>query len=170
MFDFEALRLQKIANSVLQSGSQRLLFFQGVTRQVREPNHGCFNNDDGCEGEGRLLVASPTGTQVCLQSTLRGLRVGLRCSKLSMLTLHYFSGWYFNPDWSCAFTPEVPGLFLSLDPRDYPNESFRSDEEFLLVTEKDLGALPMVLGSTWPLVQLFLDDPDTFASVASSAT
>ncbi len=168
MFDFEALRLQKVANSILQSGSQRLLFFQGVTRQVREPNHGCFNNNDGCEGEGRLLIATPTSTQVCLQSTLRGLRVGLRCSQLSKLTLHYSSGWYFNPDHPDAFTAEVPGFFLSLDPRDYQNQSFRNEEEFLLVTDKNPAALPMVLGSVWSLIQLFLDDPDTFASAMSN--
>lgn len=168
MFDFEAQRIQKLANSLLQPGGQRLLFFQGVTRHVREANHGCFNNNDGREGEGRLFVASPTSTQICLQSTLRGLRVGVRCSKLSIVTLHYFSGWYFNPDRQDAFVAEVPGLFLSLDPRDYPNESFRNEEEFLLVTEKDLGALPMVLGSTWSLIQFILDDPDTFVSALST--
>lgn len=168
MFDSEAQHIQRLAESILQSDQQgSLLFFQGVTRQVWELNHGCFNNNDGRQGNGQLLIAIPTSTQVRLQSTLRGLRVGIRCSKLSRMTLHYSNEWRFNQDLQDVFTADVPGLFLSLDPRDYPNEALRDEEEFLLVTEKDPGALPMVLGSTWPLIQSLLDDPEMFASTIS---
>jgi hypothetical protein len=165
MLEFMERHLQNRADAILHSANRsRMLFFQEVSRQIREPIHGCFNHNDGREGVGHLFIATPRSTQVRVQSTPRGLRRGIVCSSLCMLKLHYFSGWYFDPDLPDAFTPTVPGCFLSLDKLDYPADSYRDDVGYHLVPEHEPESLPLLLGSTWILVQLILDDPDTFCN------